>query len=76
MHTGLIGTKMCHKIQTSAIFSTYLPNLEALWHGIACVCTSLAVGRSGSFGSTKIVNKIFELKFFTFFADFCPLCDV
>ena len=44
------------KIQKSAIFSTYLPNLEALCHGIACVCTNSSVGRSGSCGSTTIVK--------------------
>ena len=45
------------KIQKSAIFGAYLPNLEALWHGFVFVLHELLVGRSGSFGSTKLVNK-------------------
>ena len=40
-------TKMCKKIHKTIIFSTYLPNLGALWHDFGCVCTMGCTGRAG-----------------------------
>ena len=78
-------TKKCKKIQKTIIFSTYLPNLEALWHDFACVWTIGHTGRPGcaickhSFFFTKknsFFGKLFleTVKLCTVFTPESPLC--
>ena len=56
-------TKMCNKIQKTTIFSTYLPNLEALWHEFAHVFTVSAlcfkIGPHWPAPAVQFVNNFF-----------------